>query len=77
MPDAPPSMSPSARTVGNRIRSAALIAALVPLAQVAASPVTLSAQCPSACPPPVPEPGTLVMLAPAAAALLIRHRMKK
>jgi hypothetical protein len=68
--------SPRSKT-GNRVRAAALVAALVPLAQVTATPVTVSAQC-SGCPPPsVPEPSTLLLLAPAAAAILIRRRMKK
>ncbi len=58
----------------NGLRSAALVASLVPLAQVAVAPVTVSAQC-SGCPPPVPEPATLLMLAPAAA-WVIRRRLR-
>lgn len=69
-------LTSSSSPVRNRIRSAALVASLVPLASVAASPVTVSAQC-SGCPPPVPEPSTLALLVPAAAALIIRRRMKK
>ena len=60
-------------------RSAALIASLVPVAQIAVAPATLSAQCPSGgCPPsPVPEPTTLLLLAPGAAMLFLRRRKKK
>lgn len=62
------------------VRSAALAAALVPVAQVAVAPMVVSAQapCPSgSCPPsPVPEPATLLLMAPAAA-MLLRGRRKK
>jgi hypothetical protein len=57
----------------NRLRSAALVATLVPLASVAVMPVTVSAQC-SACPPPIPEPAALLMLGPAAAWVIRRHK---
>ena len=61
------------------VRTATLAASLVPVALVAAQPVTTYAQqpCdPSAFPPcdTVPEPATLLLLAPAAAALIVRHR---
>jgi hypothetical protein len=63
-------------------RTAALVASLVPLAQVAVAPTSVLAQCdPSGsdpCPPVgVPEPGTLALLAPAAAAALLLRRRKK
>jgi hypothetical protein len=49
------------------------VATLVPLASVAVMPVTVSAQC-SACPPPIPEPAALLMLGPAAAWVIRRHK---
>jgi hypothetical protein len=60
-------------------RSAALIASLVPVAQIAVAPATVSAQCPSGgcAPSPVPEPTTLLLLAPGAAMLFLRRRKKK
>ena len=59
------------------IRSAALAAALVPLAQVAVAPVSVAAQCSGACPPAAPEPATLLLLAPAAGALAWRVRQNR
>lgn len=63
-------------------RTAALVASLVPLAQVAVAPMTVSAQCdpnnpPSGgCPTEVPEPATLLLLGGPAAAMLLRRRRK-
>jgi hypothetical protein len=60
------------------MRTAALVASLVPLAQVAVAPITVSAQCSGAnCPPEVPEPGALLLMAPAAAAWLLRMSRNK
>jgi hypothetical protein len=59
------------------IRSAALAAALVPLAQVAVAPMSVAAQCSGACPPAAPEPATLLLLAPAAGALALRVRQNR
>ena len=59
-------------------RTAALVASLVPLAQVAVAPTVAAAQqlCPSdGCPVEVPEPATLLLLAPAAV-LALRGRRK-
>jgi hypothetical protein len=74
-PPLPMTSKIASQTSMNRLRSAALVAALIPVAQVAVSPVTVSAQC-SGCPPtPIPEPAALLMLGPAAA-WLIRRRKK-
>jgi hypothetical protein len=59
------------------VRSATLAASLVPVALVAAEPTMAYAQdCGfSGAPPcPVPEPEMLLLLGPAAAAMLVRHR---
>jgi hypothetical protein len=65
----------------SRLRSAALLAALVPIGTIAATPVVTYAQdqCGSApdCPTAVPEPSTLLLLAPAAGALWLYRRRKK
>jgi hypothetical protein len=59
-----------------KVRSTALAAALVPVALVAAQPATAYAQ--TVCNPSsgcsVPEPSTLLLMAPAAALLWRRHR---
>jgi hypothetical protein len=67
---------------GARLRAAALIAALVALGTIAASPVVTYAQCDAATsnrclPTAVPEPSTLLLLAPAAGALWLYRRRKK
>jgi hypothetical protein len=59
------------------VRSATLAAALVPIALVAAQPTDAYAQTCGICgepPCPIPEPETLLLLGPAAAALLVRNR---
>lgn len=63
----------------NHVRAAALVATLVPLAQVVATPVTLSANqsgCTSAAPCPVPEPGSILSMA-GIAAFFIRNQLRK
>ena len=61
---------------GNRVRATALVAALLPLAQVAVTPVTVVAQSSGGTTGTVPEPASLVLLAPAAAWLVRRHLKK-
>ena len=62
------------------VRAAALVAALVPLAQVAVSPVTVSAQelCGGTGQPPceVPDGGSTLMMA-ATAAAFVGHQLRK
>jgi hypothetical protein len=71
-----PGSRPPVTAAGNRVRAAALAAALVPLAQVAATPVTVLAQASGGTTGTVPEPASLVLLAPAAAWLVRRHLKK-
>jgi len=72
-PGAPAAQSSGA---GNRVRAAALVAALLPLSQVAITPVTVLAQSSGGTTGTVPEPASLVLLAPAAAWLVRRHLKK-
>jgi hypothetical protein len=66
---------PSSGTA-KHVRAAALVAALLPLAQIVAMPVTVSAQGSGGTTGSVPEPASLVLLAPAAA-WLVRRQLKK
>jgi hypothetical protein len=63
--------------LGKHATSAALIASMVPLAQAAVAPSAAIAQCDPnyGCTVTVPEPSTVLLLAPAAA-LLLRRRIK-
>lgn len=58
------------------VRAAALVAALLPIAQIAVTPVTLSAQGSGGTSGSVPEPSSLALLAPAAV-WLVRRQLKK
>ena len=62
--------------VAKHVRAAALVAALLPVAQIAVAPVTLFAQGSGGTTGSVPEPSSLVLLAPAAA-WLARRQLKK
>jgi len=62
--------------VAKHVRAAALVAALLPVAQIAVAPVTLSAQGSGGTTGSVPEPSSLALLAPAAA-WLARRQLKK
>jgi len=62
--------------VAKHVRAAALVAALLPVAQIAVAPVTLSAQGSGGTTSSVPEPASLVLLAPAAV-WLARRQLKK
>lgn len=78
---APSDTTPAVPSMGAaaHVRAAALVAALLPLAQIAAAPVTVSAQCSGGCPTTtgsVPEPATLLLLAPAAVWLIRRQARK-
>ena len=73
--DTTPAVPPSG--AARHVRAAALVAALLPLAQIAATPVTVSAQGSGGTTTGnVPEPASLVLLAPAAA-WLVRRQLKK
>ena len=55
-------------------RTATLLAALVPLGQLAGAPMVASLEASCATCNTVPEPATLLLLAPAAVMLLSRRR---